>query len=38
MSFLIDSGVDPDKLFKASGPSVLKRVPGKRGPTQASLQ
>jgi hypothetical protein len=38
MGFLIDSSVDPDKLFKASGPSVLRRVTGKGGPTQASLQ
>jgi hypothetical protein len=38
MGFLIDSAVDPEKLFKASGPSVLKRLTGTGGPTQASLQ
>ena len=37
MGFLIDSGVDPEKLFKASGPSVLKRLTGRGGPTQAFL-
>ncbi len=38
MGFLIDSGMDPDKLFKPSGPSVMKRMIGRGGPTQASLQ
>ena len=38
MGFLIDSGVDPEKLFKPSGPSVLKRMIGRGGPTQAFLQ
>jgi hypothetical protein len=38
MGFLIDSSVDPEKLFKASGPSVLQRVIGRGGPTQAFLQ
>ena len=37
MSFLVDPNVkDPKTLFKASGPSLLKRGPV--GPTLAALQ
>jgi hypothetical protein len=37
MSFLVDPNVkDPKTLFKASGPSLLKRGPA--GPTLAALQ
>jgi len=38
MGFLIDAKLDPEKLFKASGPSTLKRVTGQGGPTRAALE
>jgi len=38
MGFLIDAKVDPERLFKASGPSTLKRVTGQGGPTRAALE
>ena len=38
MGFLIDAKLDPEKLFKASGPSTLQRVTGQGGPTRASLE
>jgi hypothetical protein len=38
MGFVIDKNIDPEKLFKATGPSVMKRAPGKSGPTIAALE
>ena len=38
MGFLIDAKVDPEKMFKASGPSLLKRPLGVGGPTIAALE
>jgi hypothetical protein len=38
MGFVIDKNIDPEKLFKATGPSVMKRAPGKSGPTVAALE
>jgi len=37
MGFLIDAKVDPEKMFKASGPSLLPRPLGTGGPTAAAL-
>jgi Copper type II ascorbate-dependent monooxygenase, C-terminal domain len=38
MGLLIDVGKDPATIFKNSGPTLMKRVPGKAGPTLASLE
>jgi len=38
MGFVIDSKIDPEKIFKASGPSVMKRTLGASGPTEAAFQ
>ena len=38
MGFVIDSKIDPAKVFKASGPSLMKRTLGASGPTEAAFQ
>jgi hypothetical protein len=38
MGFIVDAKIDPEKLFVASGPSVLKRMTGASGPTIAAFQ
>jgi len=38
MGLLIDVKTDPAKIFKASGPSLQKRIPGKGGPTISALE
>jgi hypothetical protein len=37
MGFIIDSKLDPERLFVASGPSTLKRITGASGPTVAAF-
>lgn len=37
MGFIIDSKVDPERLFAPSGPSLLKRTLGASGPTIAAF-
>ena len=38
MGLLIDVKTDPATIFKSSGPSLQKRVPGKGGPTLSALE
>jgi hypothetical protein len=38
MGFIIDSKINPEKIFAASGPSLLKRAPGASGPTVAAFE
>lgn len=37
MGLLIDVNADPAKIFKSSGPTLMKRVPGQAGPTLATV-
>ena len=38
MGLLIDVKTDPTKIFKPSGPSLQKRIPGQGGPTLSALE
>lgn len=38
LGLVFDSNTNPKKVFRPSGPSLLKRVPGQAGPTLAALE